>query len=56
VVRRFPGPEAEHPALTVLKKLVIACDAEQHIEFDEAMVAARTLLGFKLRRETNGDA
>lgn len=32
----------------VLKKLVIAWDADQDLEFDEAIDEARALIGFKL--------
>lgn len=38
----------ESKALAILKKLVIAWDADQDLEFDEAMTKARRLLGFKL--------
>ena len=35
-------------AAKILRKLVIAWDADQDMEFDEAMARARGLLGFKL--------
>jgi hypothetical protein len=38
----------KHTAESVLRKLVIAWDADQDLEFDEAMALARGVLGFKL--------
>lgn len=40
-----------NPHKAILKKLVIAWDADQDLEFDEAMAKARGLLGFKLEDE-----
>lgn len=51
VVRRFPVPGLEEQAQTLLKKLVIAWDSHQDLEFDDALRDARVLLGFKLRRK-----
>jgi hypothetical protein len=38
-------------ASDILRKLIIAWDADQDLEFDEALDAARKLLGFKLRAD-----
>lgn len=40
-------------ALTLLKKLVIAWDTDDLLEFDEAVKEARKAIGFKLRRKAD---
>lgn len=53
-LRELLDREKEREALmATLKKLVIAWDADQDLEFDEGIDEARQLLGFKLAEPTN---
>lgn len=50
------GEDSGHSdnAFALLKALVIAWDADQDEEFDEALVAARQALGFTLAEDPDG--